>query len=84
MSTLLWADLRNRFVWITLAVTVGFGAIGFCDDYLKLVVGNSRGLIGALEVFLAVAARPGRRGVAVSHRARAGRNRFLRAVRQDA
>jgi len=45
VSTLLWSDLRNRFVWITLGVTVGFGAIGFCDDYLKLVVGNSRGLI---------------------------------------
>jgi phospho-N-acetylmuramoyl-pentapeptide-transferase len=44
VSTLLWTDLRNRFVWITLGVTVGFGAIGFCDDYLKLVVGNSRGL----------------------------------------
>jgi phospho-N-acetylmuramoyl-pentapeptide-transferase len=44
VSTLLWADLRNRFVWITLGVTVGFGIIGFCDDYLKLVVGNSRGL----------------------------------------
>jgi phospho-N-acetylmuramoyl-pentapeptide-transferase len=45
VSTLLWSDLRNRFVWITLAVTVGFGLIGFYDDYLKLVVGNSRGLI---------------------------------------
>jgi len=44
VSTLLWSDLRNRFVWITLGVTLGFGAIGFCDDYLKLVVGNSRGL----------------------------------------
>ena len=37
ISTLLWADLRNRFVWITLGVTVGFGVIGFCDDYLKSV-----------------------------------------------
>jgi phospho-N-acetylmuramoyl-pentapeptide-transferase len=45
ISTLLWADLRNRFVWVALAVTVGFGAIGCYDDYLKLVVGNSRGLI---------------------------------------
>jgi len=45
VSTLLWADLRNRFVWITLGVTIGFGVIGFWDDYLKLVVGNSRGLI---------------------------------------
>src|SRR6185437_16419001 len=45
VSTLLWADLRNRFVWVTLAVTLGFGAVGCYDDYLKLVVGNSRGLI---------------------------------------
>jgi len=51
VSTLLWSDLRNRFVWITLAVTVGFGAIGFCDDYLKLVVGNSRGLIPRWKYF---------------------------------
>ena len=51
VSTLLWADLRNRFVWITLAVTVGFGIIGFCDDYLKLVVGNSRGLSARWKYF---------------------------------
>ncbi len=44
-STLLWADLSNRYVWIVLGVTVAFGAVGFWDDYLKLVVGNSRGLI---------------------------------------
>jgi len=44
-ATLLWADLANRFVWIVLAVTVAFGLIGFWDDYLKLVVGDSRGLI---------------------------------------
>ena len=44
-ATLLWADLANRFVWITLVVTVAFGLIGFWDDYLKLVVGDSRGLI---------------------------------------
>jgi phospho-N-acetylmuramoyl-pentapeptide-transferase len=42
-ATLLWADLANRFVWIVLLVTVAFGLIGFWDDYLKLVVGNSRG-----------------------------------------
>jgi phospho-N-acetylmuramoyl-pentapeptide-transferase len=51
VSTLLWTDLRNRFVWITLGVTVGFGAIGFCDDYLKLVVGNSRGLSPGWKFF---------------------------------
>ena len=44
VSTLLWADLSNRFVWIILIVTVAFGLIGFYDDYLKLVVGNSKGL----------------------------------------
>ena len=50
-STLLWADLANRFVWITLGVTVAFGLIGFWDDYLKLVVGNSRGLIARYKYF---------------------------------
>jgi phospho-N-acetylmuramoyl-pentapeptide-transferase len=44
-ATLLWGDLGNRFVWIVLAVTAAFGLIGFWDDYLKLVVGDSRGLI---------------------------------------
>jgi phospho-N-acetylmuramoyl-pentapeptide-transferase len=51
VSTLLWSDLRNRFVWITLGVTVGFGVVGFCDDYLKLVVGNSRGLSARWKYF---------------------------------
>ena len=44
ISTLLWADLSNRFVWIALATTLAFGLIGFYDDYLKLIVGNSKGL----------------------------------------
>jgi phospho-N-acetylmuramoyl-pentapeptide-transferase len=50
-STLLWADLTNRFVWITLLVTLAFGLIGFWDDYLKLVVGNTRGLIARYKYF---------------------------------
>ena len=50
-ATLLWGDLSNRFVWITLGVTVAFGLIGFWDDYLKLVVGNSRGLIARYKYF---------------------------------
>jgi phospho-N-acetylmuramoyl-pentapeptide-transferase len=50
-ATLLWADLTNRFVWIVLAVTVAFGLIGFWDDYLKLVVGDSRGLIARYKYF---------------------------------
>jgi phospho-N-acetylmuramoyl-pentapeptide-transferase len=44
VSTLLWADLNNRFVWIVLAVTLGFGAIGWVDDYRKVVEKNPRGL----------------------------------------
>ena len=36
VSTLLWADLANPYVWIVLLVTVGFGLIGFFDDYRKL------------------------------------------------
>jgi phospho-N-acetylmuramoyl-pentapeptide-transferase len=50
-STLLWADLANRFVWVVLLVTAAFGLIGFWDDYLKLVVGNSRGLIARYKYF---------------------------------
>jgi phospho-N-acetylmuramoyl-pentapeptide-transferase len=45
VSTLLWADLTNRFVWVVLAVTFAFGAIGFWDDYLKLAKKNPKGLI---------------------------------------
>ncbi|MDX1738761.1 MAG: phospho-N-acetylmuramoyl-pentapeptide-transferase, partial [Alphaproteobacteria bacterium] len=41
ISTLLWADLRNGYVWIVLLVTMGFGGIGFADDYLKLTKKNS-------------------------------------------
>jgi phospho-N-acetylmuramoyl-pentapeptide-transferase len=44
LSTLLWSDLTNRYVWLALAVTLGFGAIGWWDDYLKLFMKNSRGL----------------------------------------
>ncbi|MGE0114810.1 MAG: phospho-N-acetylmuramoyl-pentapeptide-transferase [Steroidobacteraceae bacterium] len=51
LSTLLWADLNNRYVWIVLVTTLAFGMIGFADDYLKLVVGNSRGLIARYKYF---------------------------------
>ncbi|HXQ31713.1 MAG TPA: phospho-N-acetylmuramoyl-pentapeptide-transferase [Steroidobacteraceae bacterium] len=43
-STLLWADLGNHYVWIVAGVTLAFGLIGFYDDYLKLLVRNSKGL----------------------------------------
>ena len=50
-GTLLWADLRNRFIWTVLGVTFAFGLIGFYDDYLKLVIRNSRGLIARWKYF---------------------------------
>ncbi|NNF15844.1 MAG: phospho-N-acetylmuramoyl-pentapeptide-transferase [Gammaproteobacteria bacterium] len=44
VSTILWSDLGNRFVWVVLFVTLAFGLIGFVDDYKKLVLKNSRGI----------------------------------------
>ena len=44
VATLLWADPRNRYVWIVLLTTLAFGAIGWLDDYKKLVLRNSKGL----------------------------------------
>src|SRR5271170_6350113 len=52
LGTLLWADLSSRFVWILLETTLGFGLIGFYDDYLKLVVGNSKGLAARYKYLL--------------------------------
>jgi phospho-N-acetylmuramoyl-pentapeptide-transferase len=51
VSTLLWSNLGNRFVWIVLIVTLMFGAIGFVDDYRKLIVGDSKGLRPATKFF---------------------------------
>jgi phospho-N-acetylmuramoyl-pentapeptide-transferase len=44
ISTLLWANLNNRFVWIVLTVTLAFGLIGWVDDYRKVIQRNSKGL----------------------------------------
>ncbi|MDE0942441.1 MAG: phospho-N-acetylmuramoyl-pentapeptide-transferase [Alphaproteobacteria bacterium] len=54
VSTLLWADLSNQFVWAVLLVTAGFGLIGFADDYLKVTQANVRGLPGRLKLILEV------------------------------
>ncbi len=45
-STLLWADLRSGYVWAVLALTLGYGALGFVDDYVKLSKASFRGLSG--------------------------------------
>ena len=44
LSTLLWADLSNRYVWVVILVTLAFGIIGWIDDYRKLVLQDSAGL----------------------------------------
>ena len=55
VSTLLWANLANPYVWAVLLVTIGFGAIGFGDDWLKLTRRNSKGLPGRLKLAFQIA-----------------------------
>src|SRR5450631_765172 len=50
VSTLLWADLSNGYIWVTLFVTIGFGAIGCLDDYRKLTRRSSRGVSGRTKL----------------------------------
>ena len=73
VSTLLWADLSNRFIWVVLFVTLGYGAIGWIDDYRKVVHHNPRGmsakekfgwqsvigLVAAFYLALALSVEPG-------------------------
>ena len=56
VSTLLWTDLRNGYVWAVLLLTLGYGGIGFVDDYLKLSRRNTKGVSarGKLVVQLAL------------------------------
>jgi phospho-N-acetylmuramoyl-pentapeptide-transferase len=51
LSVLLWADLTNRYVWVTLFVLVSFGVIGFVDDYRKVIRKDSKGLIARWKYF---------------------------------
>src|SRR5512140_172022 len=50
VTTLLWGDLGNRFIWVTLLVTIGFGAIGWVDDYRKVVHRNPKGLSARAKI----------------------------------
>jgi phospho-N-acetylmuramoyl-pentapeptide-transferase len=52
VTTLLWADLRNRFVWVVLLVTLGFGTVGWIDDYRKVVQRNPKGLSARKKLLL--------------------------------
>ena len=51
VTTLLWADLRNRYVWLVLATTFGFGVIGWIDDWRKVVQRNPKGLPARAKLF---------------------------------
>ncbi len=51
VTTLLWADLTNRFVWVVLLVTMGFGWIGWVDDYRKVVQRNPKGMSAKEKFF---------------------------------
>lgn len=51
VSTLLWADLSNRFIWIVLIVTLGFGAVGWVDDYRKVVYKDPKGMSSKEKYF---------------------------------
>src|SRR3546814_15021803 len=51
VSTLLWADLSNRFVWFALVVTLAFGAVGFADDYIKIKYKDPKGLQAGKNYF---------------------------------
>jgi len=54
VSTVLWSDLRNVYVWIVLAVTVSFGLIGFFDDYTKLTRRSHRGVPARIRLLIEV------------------------------
>ena len=51
ISTLLWADLGNRYIWVVLSVTIGFSLIGFFDDYFKIKNKSSDGLSSKQKIF---------------------------------
>jgi phospho-N-acetylmuramoyl-pentapeptide-transferase len=51
VTTLLWGNLENRYVWVVLLTTVGFGAVGWVDDYRKVVHRNPKGLSARAKMF---------------------------------
>ena len=52
LSTLLWVDLRNGYVWAVMFVTVSYGALGFWDDYLKVTKRNTKGVNGRVKLIV--------------------------------
>jgi phospho-N-acetylmuramoyl-pentapeptide-transferase len=54
ISTLLWADLGNRYIWVVLFVTIAFALIGFLDDYIKIIKKSSDGLSSKQKILLQI------------------------------
>ena len=54
ISTLLWTDIFNIYIWLLLLLTLSFGAIGFIDDYLKLSKFSHKGISGKLKLLFQV------------------------------
>ena len=54
ISTLLWADINNPYIWLVLGVTASFGLIGFVDDFLKLKTASSNGMSSRLKIVLQI------------------------------
>jgi phospho-N-acetylmuramoyl-pentapeptide-transferase len=54
VTTLLWGDLSNRYIWLILGVTLAFGAIGWVDDYLENIAKKFRRPRWPVEIFLAI------------------------------
>ncbi len=77
VSTLLWANLANPYVWIVLGVTLGFGAIGFYDDYLKVTKQTHDGFSGSSGSLIEVADRGLR---CLLHRRQLGRQPFATSL----
>jgi len=57
ISTLLWANLTVGYIWLTIMVMVGYGLIGFLDDYRKIALRNSLGVPGNVRLAAEIAAR---------------------------
>lgn len=54
ISTFLWADITNPYIWIVMLVTLAFGALGFADDYLKVTKRNTRGVSGKMKLIVQI------------------------------
>ncbi len=54
-STLLWADLRNGYIWVAMGLTLGYGVLGFIDDYIKLSKSNYKGLSARAKLYAQLA-----------------------------